>query len=139
MDIYKCPILKKGLRELKFQYIITLSASALPILRGYLYALKNIKNIIQIRALSRGANNRWIFIKDGAKYGECLFVKQTWVFFGMFLIFSAIGLGGFSDDGPKWAMLFYGCMVPIKHEMLQIREKCGNSLYINRNSILEIL
>ena len=45
----------------------------------------------------------------------------------MFLIFSAIGLGGFSDDGPKWAMLFYGYMVPIKQEMLQIREKCGNS------------
>ena len=46
---------------------------------------------------------------------------------GIFLIFSAIGLGGFSRDGPKWAMLFYGCMVPIKQEMLQIREKCGNS------------
>ena len=55
----------------------------------------------------------------------------------MFLIFSAIGLGGFSDDGPKWAMLFYGCMVPIKQEMLQIREKCGNSLPNNQNSIYE--
>ena len=39
LDIYKCPFFKKGLRELKFSYIITLSASALPILRGYLYDL----------------------------------------------------------------------------------------------------
>ena len=79
------------------------------------------------RALSSGANNRWIFIKDGAKYGERLFRKTRMGILGIFLIFSAIGLGGFSRDGPKWAMLFYGCMVPIKQEMLQIREKCGNS------------
>jgi hypothetical protein len=42
------------------------------------------------------------------------FVTQGWVFLGIFLIFSVIVLGGFSDDGPEWAMLFYGCMVPIK-------------------------
>ena len=34
MDIYKCPFLENGLRELNFSYIITYSASALPILRG---------------------------------------------------------------------------------------------------------
>ena len=39
MDIYKCPILKKGLRELKFSYIITLWASAFPFCGGYLYDL----------------------------------------------------------------------------------------------------
>ena len=39
MDIYKCPILKKGLWELKFSYIITLWASAIPLCEGYLYDL----------------------------------------------------------------------------------------------------
>jgi hypothetical protein len=39
LDIYKCPFFKKGLRELKFSYIITLSASALPFCGGYLYGL----------------------------------------------------------------------------------------------------
>ena len=53
------------------------------------------KYIIQIRALSSGANNRWIFIKDGAKYGERLFRKTRMGILGIFLIFSAIGLGGF--------------------------------------------
>jgi hypothetical protein len=32
MDKNKCPFLENGLRELKFSYIITFSASALPIL-----------------------------------------------------------------------------------------------------------
>ena len=36
MDKNKCPILENGLRELKFSYIITYSASALPISRGLL-------------------------------------------------------------------------------------------------------
>ena len=40
------------------------------------------KYIIQTRALSSGANNRWIFIKDGAKYGECLFRKTRMGMFG---------------------------------------------------------
>jgi hypothetical protein len=39
MDIYKCPIFKKGLWELKFSYIITLWASAFPFCGGYLYDL----------------------------------------------------------------------------------------------------
>jgi hypothetical protein len=39
LDIYFCPFFKKGLWELKFQYIITLSASAFPFLRCYLYGL----------------------------------------------------------------------------------------------------
>jgi hypothetical protein len=38
-DIYKCPFFKKGLQELKFSYIITLWASALPFCAGYLYDL----------------------------------------------------------------------------------------------------
>jgi hypothetical protein len=53
-------------------------------------------------------------LKMGQNMANVFFVKQGWLFSGMFLIFSAIGLGGFSDDGPKWAMLFYGYMVTIK-------------------------
>jgi hypothetical protein len=40
------------------------------------------KYIIQIRALSSGANNRWIFIKDEAKHGERLFRKTRMGIFG---------------------------------------------------------
>ena len=73
MDIYKCPILKKGLRELKFQYIITLSASALPFCEGYLYAFIYKNNIIQTRALSREYKVRILFAKDGSENGKVVF------------------------------------------------------------------
>jgi hypothetical protein len=49
----------------------------------------------------------------------------------MFLIILVIDLRGFSDDGRKVWMLFYRLVVPIKDEMLQIREKWGNSLFNN--------
>jgi len=52
--------------------------------------------------------------KMGQNMANVFFVKQGWLFSRMFLIFLVIVLGGFSWDGPKWAMLFYGCMVPIK-------------------------
>ena len=67
-------------------------------------------------------------LKMGQNTANVFFVKQGWLFSGMFLIYLVIVLGGFSWDGPKWAMLFYRLVVPIKDEMLQIREKCGNSL-----------
>ena len=40
------------------------------------------KYIIQIRALSSGANTREVFIKDGAKHGERLFRKTRMGMFG---------------------------------------------------------
>ena len=44
--------------------------------------LKYKKFRIQTRALSSGANNHWIFIKDGAKHGERLFRKTRMGLFG---------------------------------------------------------
>jgi hypothetical protein len=49
-----------------------------------------------------------------------------------------IVLGGFSDDGRKVWMLFYRFIVTIKHEMLQIREKWGNS-YINNSKFKTVI
>ena len=74
-DIYKCPFFKKGPRELKFSYIITLSASALPFSRGYLYVLIYFLFYYRFRALWCGYMIAGLFAKDGAKLGEPLFHK----------------------------------------------------------------
>jgi hypothetical protein len=74
-DIYKCPFFKKGLRELKFSYIITLSASAIHFSRGYLYALIYFLFYYRFRALWCGYMFAGLFAKDGAKLGEPLFNK----------------------------------------------------------------
>jgi len=80
--------------------------------------LKYKKFRIQTRALPSGNNVRIMFAyylqKMGQNMANVFFVKQGWLFSGMFLIFLVIVLRDFSDDGPKWAMLFYGYMVPIK-------------------------
>jgi hypothetical protein len=82
MDIYKCPFSENGGRELKFSYIITYSASALPFSRGYLYDLNTIFIYLYLRALCSGCNDRNNFVKDGYKLGEDVFHKTRMCVFG---------------------------------------------------------
>ena len=61
MDIYKCPILKIGLQELKFSYIITLWASALPFCARYLYDLIICLQRGHVATIMVRIYNRYIF------------------------------------------------------------------------------
>ena len=81
-DIYKCPFFKRGLRELKFSYIITLSASALPFSRGYLYALFYFLFYYRFRALWCGYMFANFSQKMGQNMANLFFIKQGWSFSG---------------------------------------------------------
>ncbi len=81
-DIYKCPFFKKGPRELKFSYIITLSASALPFSRGYLYALIYFLFYYIFRALWCGYMIADFSQKMGRNLANLFFIKQGWTFSG---------------------------------------------------------
>ena len=69
MDIYKCPFLKSALRDLKFAYIITSSASALPNSAGLPLCCYSLKYLLYIydhyaqdAMIAKGAH---FFYKDG--------------------------------------------------------------------------
>jgi hypothetical protein len=111
-DIYKCPFFKKGLRELKFSYIITLSASALPFCGAYLYALFYFLFYYRFRALWCDYMIAVLFAKDGAKLGESLFHKTRMdVFRGCLeysppLKFNLCPKNGGSCFGPLFSFLY---------------------------------
>ena len=87
LDIYKCPFFKIGLRELKFSYIITLSASALPFSRGYLYDLILYIRSGHVATIMLRNRNRDIFryfmedIQNMSQKVAILFMKN---YFGKF-------------------------------------------------------
>ena len=88
MDIYKCPILENGLRELKFSYIITLSASALPFLRGYLYDLILYIRSGHVATIMLRNRNHDIFryfmedIQNMSQKSDIMFMKNYFPKFG---------------------------------------------------------
>jgi hypothetical protein len=88
MDIYKCPILENGLRELKFSYIITLSASALPFSRGYLYDLILYIRSGHVATIMLRNRNHDIFryfmedIQNMSQKSDIMFMKNYFPKFG---------------------------------------------------------
>ena len=90
-DIYKCPFFKKGPWELKFSYIITLSASALPFFAGLPFCSYLLFILFKIYSIMVWIKDRRLFAKDGVKFGEHLFHKTRMG-----------GFGGCFEYSPRW-------------------------------------
>ena len=83
MDILKMSFFENRVRDLKFLYIITSSASALPIFAGlplcFIYFFYFIREWLHYAANSA---EREYFAKDGSNLGEPLFAKTGMADFG---------------------------------------------------------
>ena len=76
MDILKMSFFEKRRRDLKFLYIITSSASALPIFRGLPLCFEYfLLYLLKREHYAANRVERVFFAKDGANLGEHLFAK----------------------------------------------------------------
>jgi hypothetical protein len=85
MDILKMSFFEKRARDLKFLYIITSSASALPFSRGYLYALGVFYYLIRTESIMLRIHKiAEILQKMGRNLGNLFFKNRDGGFSGMF-------------------------------------------------------